>query len=236
MDITAQPELASRLAAAYAIGTLRGGARRRFEALARQRPALRAQVLLWQEHFAAMSELQAPETPSPEVWKRIANVIAAEARPAADPSVLQRLQRHLGAWRGAALAATFASVVAVVVALQAHQRPEVEYVAVLADDKRQPAMLVTFDPRNRTLSLKRVGSYSEGADRSLQLWALPAGRTPQSLGVIDAARVVRLDAADRDIREVPALAISLEPKGGAPAGSGPTGPVLFHGALLSTSM
>jgi anti-sigma-K factor RskA len=31
---------------------------------------------------------------------------------------------------------------------------------------------------------------------------------------------------------VPALAVSLEPKGGAPAGSGPTGPVLFKGPWL----
>jgi anti-sigma-K factor RskA len=38
------------------------------------------------------------------------------------------------------------------------------------------------------------------------------------------------------VNQVPALAISLEPKGGVPAGSGPTGPVLFKGALLPTTL
>jgi anti-sigma-K factor RskA len=47
--------------------------------------------------------------------------------------------------------------------------------------------------------------------------------------------VVRLTAADSDVREVPMLAISLEPKGGVPAGSGPSGPVLFKGALIQTA-
>ena len=37
MDIHRHPERLDHLAAAYALGTLRGGARRRFEALARER-------------------------------------------------------------------------------------------------------------------------------------------------------------------------------------------------------
>jgi len=53
--------------------------------------------------------------------------------------------------------------------------------------------------------------------------------------VLGSGGVVKLTAAQEQVREVPALAISLEPQGGAPAGSGPTGPVLFKGALLPTS-
>ena len=33
-----------------------------------------------------------------------------------------------------------------------------------------------------------------------------------------------------------ALALSLEPRGGVPAGSGPSGPVLFKGALIQTAL
>ena len=84
-------------------------------------------------------------------------------------------------------------------------------------------------------SLKRVGGFKEQADKSLQLWALPPGAGPKSLGVLGSDAVVRLTAADRDVREVPTLAISLEPKGGVPAGSGPSGPVLFKGALIETA-
>jgi anti-sigma-K factor RskA len=34
------------------------------------------------------------------------------------------------------------------------------------------------------------------------------------------------------VKQVPTLAISLEPKGGVPSEGGPTGPVLFKGALI----
>ena len=67
------------------------------------------------------------------------------------------------------------------------------------------------------------------------LWALPPGAGPKSLGVLGREPVVRLTATDNDVREVPMLAISLEPKGGVPAGSGPSGPVLFKGALIQTA-
>jgi len=67
------------------------------------------------------------------------------------------------------------------------------------------------------------------------LWALPPAGGPRSLGVMGGEPVMRLPASEGDIRAVPTLAISLEPRGGAPAGSGPTGPVLFTGALLQTT-
>src|SRR3954470_2883103 len=82
MNLLNHPDLLDRLAAAYALGTLRGGARRRFEAQARQSPTLRAAALAWQERFAAMTELQRAQQPDANVWKRIANVVAAERPPA----------------------------------------------------------------------------------------------------------------------------------------------------------
>ena len=70
MDIHRHPERLDRLAAAYALGTLRGGARRRFEALARERAPVRAAALLWQSRVVSVNELQTPEQPSPAVWTR----------------------------------------------------------------------------------------------------------------------------------------------------------------------
>ena len=46
MNITQHPELLDRLAASYALGTLRGGARRRFESLAREHATVRAAALV----------------------------------------------------------------------------------------------------------------------------------------------------------------------------------------------
>ena len=63
MNILQRPDLMDRLAAAYALGTLRGGARRRFEELARQSPTLRVMAQVWQERFMSMTELQQSEAP-----------------------------------------------------------------------------------------------------------------------------------------------------------------------------
>jgi anti-sigma-K factor RskA len=50
--------------------------------------------------------------------------------------------------------------------------------------------------------------------------------------VVSQERLLRLAAGEADVREVPTLAISLEPKGGVPSETGPTGPVLLKGALI----
>ena len=241
MNPLQHPELADRLAAAYALGTLRGGARRRFESLARQSPQLRALALVWRERISAMTELQAREMPSPNVWKRIAIALRNEEearRLAAPPPTRSRP----GFWRAAALAGGFAAVVAFTLAAytgaqltQLSAAPEIRYVAMLEDERSAPAMLVTFDARHGTLTLKRLGDFREQPDRSLQLWALPPGAAPQSLGVLEGDGVIRLRAAEGQLRAVPALAISLEPKGGVPAGRGPSGPVLFKGAVVPTT-
>ena len=112
--------------------------------------------------------------------------------------------------------------------------PVIEYVAVLSDDKATASILVTFDPNTQKLMLKRVGDFREQPDKSLELWALPPGAPAKSLGVMTGDAVVQLTAADSDIRQSPALAITLEPKGGVPPGTAATGPILFKGALIKT--
>jgi anti-sigma-K factor RskA len=259
MNIANHPELLDRLAASYALGTLKGPARRRLEAYARQSPAVRTRVLLWQERMHAMTELAAPLQPSPNVWKRIEITLMQEMQAlrnaVAEEGVLQaaieQLRKARGWWRSAAMAGALATVAAVVVGVQStgslnarvgqlsaqlQNIQQTEYVAVLSDDKSTASVLVTFDPSKNRLTLKRVGAYQEAADKSLQLWALPTGGSPQSLGVLSADQVIRFTAQADQVRTVPTLAISLEPLGGVPSAVGPTGPVLFKGALLQTAL
>ena len=250
MNLLAHPELLELLAASHALGTLRGGARRPLETLGRRPAPLRAPALVWQGRLAGMTELQQPVAPDPAVWTRIRNLIDAEqaqqalerqrdnAAPLASASTGGWL-RSLALWRGAAAAGALVAVLAVGVGLNLREQlinaPAVQYVAVLSDDKAAASMLVTFDPKKKQLVLQRVGSFREGADKSLQLWALPPGGAPRSLGVLDNAPALRLAASESDVR-VPALAISLEPKGGVPSAGGPTGPVLFHGPLIEKTL
>ena len=260
MNLIQNFPLVEQLAASYALGTLRGGARRRFEALARTHAEVRAQALIWQGRLSSVAELQPHAAPSPAVWKRIENLVKADkearamqaARAAAKPEV-GGWWSSLNLWRGLSSMGVGVAAVALTVGVNLNSinaklggevqeltaklsaTPEIQYVAVLADDKAAASMLVTFDPKSKRLTLKRVGGFQESPDKSLQLWALPQTGGPKSLGVLGSDAVVKLTAAGNEVN-VPTLAISLEEKGGVPANSGPKGPVLFKGALIETSL
>ncbi len=276
MNIARHPELLDRLAAAWALGTLKGGARRRFEQAAREHPTVRAAALLWQERMTGMTELQPAVQPAAHVWTRIDNLVQADRdahavsqrREAPQPRRRWSLSTW---WPGLSLAGGLATVAAIGVAFQLNTQlgqtraelmarsealntqaglnaqlqtqlaglqqelaamPRADYVAVLNDSQAGAAVLVTFDPQRRQLNLQRVGSFQEAEDRSLQLWALPPGSGPKSLGVLTRERLLQLTAEPTAVKDVPALAISLEPRGGVPEAGGPTGPVLFKGALI----
>lgn len=268
MNLYRRPDLLQRLASAYALGTLRGGARRRMERLARQHADVRVAVLEWQHRLAGINELQDPLTPPPAVWARIERVVRAElamrssadlAYPVGGRTSAPAWWERLGLWRAATAAAVIALLGAVSVGVQ--QRSEdrrqlaslqtaltqaeraaadaragrIAYVAVMTDTQGRrsgPEVLVTFDAQRQRLTLQRLGDYREADDKSLQLWALPAGGKPRSLGVLGRDALLRLDAADRELGDAPALAISLEPRGGVPSEGGPTGPVLFSGPVI----
>jgi anti-sigma-K factor RskA len=252
MNLHRHPVLLDRLAAAHALGTLRGGARRRFETLAREHATVRAAALLWQTHAASLTELQDSVPPPPELWGRIEQRVRAEQAwrawktpPVPDPP--RRWWQALPLWQGLSLTgglATAAAVALLMVSSGRHQdtlrglqaelagAQQIRYVAVLQDDSAGPALLVTFDARGQRLQLQREGSYQESAQQSLQLWALPPGGKPRSLGVLSRDKALSLGAREADVQGVPALAVSLEPLGGVPSERGPTGPVLFKGALI----
>ncbi len=262
MDLTQHPELLQKLAASYALGTLRGAARRRFETLARQQPAVRAAALLWQAHWAGLTEVQTTVQPDAAVWTRIHNLVQADkagramqaarlSAPGAAAPDTGGWWRNLLVWRGAAAAGALATLAAVVVGVQLNgglrestgaqiaalqqqlqAAPQIQYVAVLADAQADASMLVTFDPKRQQLVLQRIGNFQEGANQSLQLWALPPAGGPRSLGVLGQDKLVKLVADAADVNAVPTLAISLEPRGGVPSAGGPTGPVLFTGQLI----
>jgi anti-sigma-K factor RskA len=274
MNISNNPALLEQLAASYALGTLRGGARRRFETLARQDVNIRAVTLVWQSRMGSIAELQPAAAPSPAVWKRIDNLVRAdrEARAIANRREAAKLSDSAsdsaagrgwwsspGLWRGVAVTGAVVAAVALVAGSNLNDlngqlqgqvaqlrgqnqqlsatlaaTPDIQYVSVLADEKQDNSILVTFDPKNNRLTLKRTGNFDVPADQSLQLWALPNAGGPQSLGVLGREPVIRLASTGNAVREAPTLAISLEPIGGAPAGSGPTGPVLFKGTVIET--
>jgi anti-sigma-K factor RskA len=122
------PELRERLAAEYALGTLRGAARRRFERLLASDRTLRDLVQDWELRLNLLAESAPAVVPPPRVWQRI------EQRLGAAPvreSAVSRWWNSLGFWRGASLlAAGAAAALAVFVALRPPGAPP-EQIAAL---------------------------------------------------------------------------------------------------------
>lgn len=213
------------LAADYAIGLMPATARRRFDALLLDDPALRVELGHWQTALASLTGAL-PERPVPErVWQGI------QAR--IEPQVL-----HLPAkkpfWKQfRVLAAACAVVVAIFVGVLYQRDYGVEYNATLVAANQQPALQVKAFADH--LQIEPLTLAAVEAARDLELWAIPAGGKPISLGVVPSAGKgrIQLSEAQRTLLTAPlTLAVTLEPRGGSPSGQ-PTGPVLYKGELAS---
>ncbi len=224
-------ELADRLAAAYAAGTLRGPARRRLEALLPAHPTLRAAVREWQARLMPLTAGVAPVEPSPQVWQRIEARLDGRAPAAAPTSWWARL----AFWRGlAALAGVAALSLAVLLATLSAVPPPIVVVlnatAPGGEGGVVPASFVaSIGGDRRTVVARPIQPVALQGDRVLELWAAAGKNPPRSLGLISAGgvTVVKRTALPAGTDH---LAVSLEPPGGSPTGA-PTGPVLAVGNL-----
>ncbi|SOY49142.1 conserved hypothetical protein, COG5343; putative TRANSMEMBRANE PROTEIN [Cupriavidus taiwanensis] len=246
MKLASHPDLLDRIAAQYALGVLRGGARRRLERLAREEPAVRAAIRRWQARLAGVAELQAAAEPVDKVWcgieERLGWKAVAERSPpaVARPPGLdagrwwQRLWSAPAFWRGAVAAMALVAVLAIGIGMHLAQQRDAapaDLIAVLNDDRAQPAMLVSWDAGSAELVVRRLDHLRLSDRQVLQLWALPEGGKPQSLGLVGRVPQARLALAQPPTA-VPALAVSIEPAGGSPSADGPTGPVVFKGPVI----
>jgi anti-sigma-K factor RskA len=227
--------LREKLASEYVIGTLRGGARRRFETWLHDEPILRRSVAEWQDRLHPMAEFAPAVQPPPQVWQAIERRLDLGRTPARLP-FWRGLQENLRFWRGLGIASTALATILVTVLLIRQPEtavPNASYVAMLADANAQPVAVITGDMRHRRLTVKLVAQQNVAADKSLELWAVPKQGAPRSLGLIAGNGSVTLPLPENATPEsIPILAISLEPKGGSPNPNGPTGPVLYKGAWL----
>lgn len=222
--------LRERLAAGYVLGTLKGGARRRFERWLAQDQVLAQVVGKWQGRLAPMAEFAPASPPPAHIWQRIEQRLGMRATPAVS-SGWSRLRDSLSFWRGLSLASSaLAAVLLVVFVLQPPGPATVpSTIAVLNADNGQPMVAVSGDAKRVTVRI--VGPARVAADRSLELWAIPAQGAPLSLGLLDANGTVTLSLPPNVTPQtMPVLAVSLEPKGGSPNPRAPSGPVIYKGS------
>lgn len=224
-----RPPLAEALAAQYVAGTLRGRARRRFEALLPGHPALRTAVRAWQDRLMPMTAVIAPEPPPARVWQGIETRLwPAEARAAAP------WWQRLALWRGVAALATSAAFALAVLVANPTVQPPVVVVLQGTGEAAAPSFVASISGDGRALVTQPIQPVALQPDRVLELWAVPPKGTPRSLGLISAKGTTLVPrgklAASLVKGDTAALAVSLEPPGGSPTGA-PTGPVLYAGKL-----
>jgi anti-sigma-K factor RskA len=138
MNLHRYPQLVDLLAAEYALGTLRGGARRRLQQYAERDVVIRKSLEEWQQRLEPLAELVPPRMPSATVWEAIEQrlgIVAArseaptrpstQAAPADRPARPTRPDRparnwldNLAFWRGWAIGVTAIAAIAVVVAVR----------------------------------------------------------------------------------------------------------------------
>jgi anti-sigma-K factor RskA len=224
-----RPERADRLAAEYALGTLRGPARRRFEALLPAHPALRHAVAQWQWRLEPLVSSVAEVQPPPSVWHAIERRLFGQAVVTRAP----RWWQGLGLWRGISAFATVAAL-ALLFTLNHVPPAQAPIIVVLAANPETAAALdasfvASVSPDGRALVLRPVRSVALPSGRVLELWAVPPDGAPRSLGLVKQDGATTL-LRTRLLDNTAAFAVSVEPQGGSPTGA-PTGPIVSVGKL-----
>lgn len=236
------PERLDRLAREYALGTLHGRARRRFERVLRQSPAAGLAVGVWQERLGGLAASLPPLAPREDVWRGLEQRLFADASRA--PSVSASASRW--AWLGALLSGrtlggALAGVLLCVLLLRAQPgliglEPQIDglpasYVGLLTDTAGKPTVLASSRRHGRVLTVKMLQAVQVPAGRVAQLWALPKEGAAFPVGVLPASGTAQLRLADSSEKlffSVPRLALSFEAK---PAGAGdsPSGDFVLTG-------
>lgn len=224
------------LAAEYVLGVLDWSPRLAAEARILADRDFAELVSRWQRRLAPLSfELPPVEVPG-RVWIRIQERLGWPTAAAAD-----RTAGRLAFWRlTAGVAATVAlALLAVDLAPRwsARQPPTeaqlTKAVTTLAHDDGTPGWLATVDAGHGTVSLVPVPAAPDAQGRAAELWLIPPGQAPRSLGAISFARAhtVPVPAKWRaELTGAALLAVTLEPPGGIPHAA-PTGPVVAKGAI-----
>jgi anti-sigma-K factor RskA len=223
------------LAAEYALGVLDGPERARAEALAARDPAFAAEVAAWQARLAPLADDVAPVSPPESLWARIEARLPV-ALPERKPSPARPgLWRNLAFWRGlsfGSLGLAAASVAALVIV--ARTPAPVPLLARLGPAAGGATFVAAVDPQRRAVMV--IPAALGGADaRVPELWLIPADGVPRSLGVFDPDHPAAMpipEALMPHMTRSAALAVTLEPPGGAPGGR-PTGPVIAQGTLAT---
>ncbi len=234
----AEPPDDEVLAGELVLGVLPAQERRRAQARAESEPQFAAQVAAWERRFAPWLAEVAPVAAPAQLWPRIRARLGWQT-----DGARAGLWQSLLLWRSVAALAAVAAVALWVTRtpVPAPPTPALPEAAVakpvttLARADGTPGWLASVDSARGTVLMVPVPSAPDAQGRVAELWIIPAGKAPRSLGQVSITRshTVAVPAADRAAL-VPGsvLAVTLEPPAGIPHAA-PSGPVIAKGALTT---
>lgn len=217
------------LAAEYALGLLDEAERETARKRIAEDGRLKGRVDWWRERLEGLSDACHAE-PSASLWSRI-----DASLPLNDNAVVL-----LGRWRAAAIAAM---LMVAVLGTAMFLRPVPSPVRPATPSAETPVLLATlagnggvaatiaYDSAAARLTI--VPGVLDNSQRDAELWIIPEGGKPHSLGTINPIQPTSKQApvAVRDlIARGATLAITLEPRGGSATGNA-TGPIVATGKI-----
>jgi anti-sigma-K factor RskA len=221
-----QPELIEALAAEYALGSLRGAARRRFEALRREHEAIDREAAWWEEALAGWALRIPPVDPPRRVWRQIAARVRNERKPLRSTPTAP--------WLAVAASILLVGVLTVFMLRPAAPPTEatIDRLAVIQSEDNAPLWQVQLV--GDRLQVRHIAADDPGAERDYELWLL-TDEGPVSLGLLPETGTRELSVPESLRERVQgggSIAVSVEPDGGSPE-AGPTGPVIAVAPLVT---
>lgn len=236
------------LAGEYVLGVLDAGERERLDARVLTDDGFAQRVAAWEQRMAPwLGEVEAVEPPA-HVWPRIRTRLGWAAVGDGRKTVWD----SVGFWRAATGLAVAAGVMAIAIGIRRPepaapsappvvvQTPRVEAevaqpVVVLARDSGDAGWLASLDMARGKIHMMPVPSPADPDGRVGELWIIPAGQAPRSLGLVsnEKAHTVDVPATIRDALAVGSmLAITMEPQAGMPHAA-PSGPIIAKGEIAN---
>ena len=224
--------------AEYVLGVLDVDARAAVALDIESSPAAAAAVAVWERNLLPLAEEVVDVAPAPYVWARISDALKLNAPDRVVPRKGLWNNLQLWHWIGiGASAVAIASVLFIVTPLRPSPAPvsvSASYmVSNIQQDNGVTGWTATIDLQNARMVVVPAGSTAFEQGRAPELWLIPSGQKPISVGMImpDKPTTLTLDAALLSrLSPTAALAVSVEPIGGSPTGQ-PTGPVIAKGAI-----
>jgi anti-sigma-K factor RskA len=233
-DTIGMGDRSDQLAAEYVLGVLQPEERRLAEARLAAEPAFAAEVAFWETRLTGLAEAVPAVAPPAELWQRIEARLSAPAQQAA---VGAALWQSLTFWRSLAFASAALAAASIAGLIYLAQIPPLgpPLLARLDAESGQASFVAAVDAGGNNLTIVPAALLSGEQQKAFELWLIPPGDKPHSLGLIDPTRPMRVQVPENLLPQVNSqsvLAISLEPPGGSPTGQ-PTGPVIANGKLAS---